>query len=280
MSTSSIAFQEKGGRVLRQLPEGWLRGLSLHGQGEDFLPLAEGLASFLPPSEEETLRNATLLFLLLLLAQAEGNAGLPLDPGEGSLLGRLAEEFKADPALLADLAKSEALTSVRGGPGTSKPLVLDGDTLYAQRLHQAEVRLALAIRSRVPKTGPLDSDKQPDLGPDLDPEVRSSLVFAGGGHTQKIHQLNDEQVQAVRLALHAQLTLVTGGPGTGKTSIIVAILREALRRGMTLRRMALTAPTGKAANRMFGSIQEALGALVEMKEIDKPLLTPALSPST
>ena len=280
MSTSSIAFQEKGGRVLRQLPEGWLKGLSQHGQGEDFLPLAEGLASFLPPSEEETLRNATLLFLLLLLAQAEGHAGIPLDPGEGSLLGRLAEEFKADPALLADLAKSEALASVRGGPGTSKPLVLDGDTLYAQRLHQAEVRLALAIRSRVPKTGPLDSDKQPDLGPDLDPEVRSSLVFAEDGETQKIHQLNDEQVQAVRLALHAQLTLVTGGPGTGKTSIIVAILREALRRGVTLQRMALTAPTGKAANRMFGSIQEALGALVEMKEIDRPLLTPALSPST
>ena len=280
MSTSSIAFQKKGGRFLFQVPEAWQEGLCEHAQGEEFLPLAEGLASFLPAAEEGIIREAILLILLMLLAQAEGHTGLPLGFEEGSLLSRLAAEFKADPSELAALAKSDALISLRGGPGSSMPLILDGNTLYAQRLHQAEVHLAQAIRARALRIQTSNSGQEAGLGPDLEPEVRSSLVFDNGGETRKIHELNKEQVQAVRMALQARLTLVTGGPGTGKTSIIVAILREALRRGMDLHRVALAAPTGKAANRMFGSIQEALGALVEMKDVDKPLLTPALSPST
>ncbi len=280
MSASNAAFQEKGGRALRWVPEDWQDGLSLHGQGEDFLPLAEGLASFLPVSEEENLRSATLLFLLLLLAQAKGHAGLPLDTGEDAVLSKLAGEFKADPVSLADLARSDALAVVRGRPGSPMPLILDGDSLYTQRFHQAEVRLAQALLTRIPKTGPSGSDLQSDLGPDLAPEVTSSLVLDEDGVTQKIHKLNDKQVQAVRLALNTPLTLVTGGPGSGKTSIIVAILREALRRGVSLHRVALAAPTGKAANQMFGSIQKALVAMVEMDAVDKPLLTPALSPST
>ena len=261
MSTSSLDFQDKGGRLLSQVPESWLKGLGEHGQGVELLPLAEGLASFLPFTEDGPPREAILLFLLLLLAQAEGHTGLPLDLGEGTLLERLASEFGAEPSALVDLAKSDTIAALRGAPGSALPLILDGNTLYSQRLHQAEVQLAQAIRAR--------AEAGLDPLPELAHEVHSTPVV-----------LNEEQVEAVSRALHARLTLITGGPGTGKTSIIVAILREALRRGMTLHRIALAAPTGKAANRMYGSIQDALWNLTEVQAVDQPLMTPALSPST
>ena len=73
--------------------------------------------------------------------------------------------------------------------------------------------------------------------------------------------LNAEQQLALALALLQSFTVITGGPGTGKTSIIVAILRCLLRMGVTVERIALTAPTGRAAQRMSESLRGQLGHL-------------------
>ena len=60
--------------------------------------------------------------------------------------------------------------------------------------------------------------------------------------------ITDEQRVAVRSALNNRLTLITGGPGTGKTSIIVAIIHAINHLGVSLdSTIRLTAPTGKAA---------------------------------
>lgn len=64
--------------------------------------------------------------------------------------------------------------------------------------------------------------------------------------------LDDSQVRAVRNSFAAKVSIVTGGPGTGKTHTIKTILRTALRHGWSV---ALTAPTGRAAKRM----EEATG---------------------
>jgi exodeoxyribonuclease V alpha subunit len=60
-------------------------------------------------------------------------------------------------------------------------------------------------------------------------------------------QLNEEQFRAVNNVSNYALSIITGGPGVGKTTIIAEIVRKASVAGLKL---ALAAPTGKAAKRM------------------------------
>ena len=60
-------------------------------------------------------------------------------------------------------------------------------------------------------------------------------------------ELSDEQAKAVRLALRSGVSIITGGPGTGKTTIIRCILNAMLEKGYAVE---LAAPTGRAAKRM------------------------------
>jgi exodeoxyribonuclease V alpha subunit len=65
--------------------------------------------------------------------------------------------------------------------------------------------------------------------------------FIGGA------ELSEEQERAVLQALSAQVAVITGGPGTGKTTIIKAIMSIFEQSGVTV---ALCAPTGRAAKRI------------------------------
>jgi exodeoxyribonuclease V alpha subunit len=235
------------------------------------LVLAEGLASFAGPQDPESLQRTILVCLLVLAAQAEGHSGLPLsldpgsrmrDPGEGpgrGLSEDLAHLFRAAPEALAAHLDTPAMAAILGRPLERKPLVLDHGTLSTERVFRAEERLAAALAARAAQA--------PGPGTPIDPELLEAP-----------RRLNPEQIQAVRQALVRPLTLITGGPGTGKTSIVVAILRAALRQPVPPR-VALAAPTGKAANRMHGSIQDAL-AQVPVQEADAPLRTAAFAPRT
>ncbi len=63
------------------------------------------------------------------------------------------------------------------------------------------------------------------------------------------------QRDAVRAALSRRFVVITGGPGTGKTTIVCSILRALLAQGsLTPREIALAAPTGRAAQRMAEAI--------------------------
>jgi exodeoxyribonuclease V alpha subunit len=69
------------------------------------------------------------------------------------------------------------------------------------------------------------------------------------------------QVQAARMAWRQSLTLLTGGPGTGKTHTLARLLLGLARIGLVGKEMALLAPTGKAAERMRQAVEEALSSL-------------------
>ena len=60
-------------------------------------------------------------------------------------------------------------------------------------------------------------------------------------------KLSDEQTQAIDAVSQSPLVIITGGPGVGKTTVLGEIVRRAKRSNL---RLALAAPTGRAAKRM------------------------------
>lgn len=171
-------------------------------------------------------------------------AGVPLAAGLDAPAGPLAEEA---PQLAPQLGvwrrllkESPAVAAVGGpGTGTARPLVLDErDRLYLARFRGAERRVAdglLALAAPRATSGE-------EAGKMLD-------ALFGDGDTQR--------KAAARTVLERGLCVVTGGPGTGKTTLAARLI--ALLVGTGLARpdsVRLAAPTGKAAARL----QEAVGA--------------------
>src|SRR5205085_7128643 len=83
----------------------------------------------------------------------------------------------------------------------------------------------------------------------------------------------DPQALASALALRQRLTVLCGGPGTGKTYTVVRLLALLAMRAPDAR-IALAAPTGKAATRMTASPQAALptlaAAMARGSEVGRP----------
>lgn len=120
--------------------------------------------------------------------------------------------------------------AVVGAPGEFKPLILDDDHLYFYRYWQYEQQLAKQIHQHL-QTVPIDSAKL---------EAGLQRLFAG---TDPLQQL------AARRAVEQGFCIISGGPGTGKTSTVVKILALLLEQDPKLR-IAVAAPTGKAAARL------------------------------
>ena len=99
-----------------------------------------------------------------------------------------------------------------------------------------------------------------DFG-ELPEEIVSKSVLFNGKDAQ--YSLNDEQQQAVRTVGNRRFTVVTGGPGTGKTTVVCAILRALMEsKVVTAEDVALVAPTGRAGQRMGESIHDQCEAAV------------------
>jgi exodeoxyribonuclease V alpha subunit len=74
-------------------------------------------------------------------------------------------------------------------------------------------------------------------------------------------RLDSGQKLALETALECNFAVISGGPGTGKTSIVLTLLRCLVRLGLAPERIALAAPTGRAAQRLGEAIRSGLGHL-------------------
>ncbi|MCC8363127.1 exodeoxyribonuclease V subunit alpha [Lysobacter sp. A6] len=171
-------------------------------------------------------------------AIAQGHAALDLD-GDATLRDALAtSRWVARPA-----ADDEA--------DSAMPLVLEGDLLYLRRYREYERRLAAGLR-RIAAAA-FDAGDIDALAPVFD------LLFPRGAR-------DAHQARAAALALRHPLLLVTGGPGTGKTTTIARLLLLAAAQAHLAQRplrIALAAPTGRAAERMAQSLRIAVDRLRE-----------------
>lgn len=90
--------------------------------------------------------------------------------------------------------------------------------------------------------------------------------------------LDPSQELAIRKTLTNNFLIISGGPGTGKTSILVNILRSLVRDGIEVNKIMLSAPTGRAAQRVTESVQNGLKSIKEPD--DKDLILNKIKSST
>ena len=119
-------------------------------------------------------------------------------------------------------------------------LVVEDDKYYLKDMYEAEH----LISRRMKLLSHVDPHKYKKIDKVLeDVEDRFNIKY------------NDDQLQAIKSAIEEKLLIITGGPGTGKTTIMKGIIEayrelEKLSYSSLLEKVALLAPTGRAAKRM------------------------------
>lgn len=216
------------------------------------------LAKFL--AEQDPSMSDPLLWLTALLSRQLADGNLCLDLEQLSVMcdeqdwpGHWRQQQRAVEGSLERLAASTLVADGTSGMPANTPLVLDGTRLYLRRYWNHERVVASAIRQRLAQSRPLSASLDRELDRLFPPAVMSETDLP---NWPKI---------ACALAARGGFTVITGGPGTGKTTTVVRLL--GLLQTLQLRehnqslRIRLAAPTGKAAARLNASIAAQIAEL-------------------
>jgi len=238
--------------------------------------LAQSLRRLDPDTPDAVLAAAALASL----AVSQGHAGF--DPTQPQRLVDAGVEWPVAEEWIAQLAASKWIASAVDNNAASEqaPLVWENGLLYLRRYREYERRLATGLQriGQAPVVGgdvaglaevfarlfpgqAASQDSQTSAQPDL-----FLLPPAGeGAHKVDEGRAPDHQARAAATALRHNLLLITGGPGTGKTTTITRLLvllaAQAQAANQPAPRVALAAPTGRAAERMAESLRHALQKL-------------------
>ncbi|MBI1753587.1 MAG: AAA family ATPase [Acidobacteria bacterium] len=208
-------------------------------------------------AQNQAQAQAFWLLLGVLISESQGHSRVDLDQPDWP------EPLAAAMGPWEPLRQALASPELEGLAGPSgRPLVWEGRWLSSQRLRASEIRAAEALRTLL-RQPPGEARQQ-------EPVLEDPVA------------LNAEQRQTVALALASPLALITGRPGTGKTSILVALLRSLQRQTdpLPLDRILLAAPTGKAAQRMGEALRQGLEAIQAPDALDLRLREACPEPRT
>lgn len=221
-----------------------------------------------PKVSFETLAVFYIYFSLL----DDGNICIPVAQGklidkwqkkwEGLLLQEnLLAQQADDDKYFADIINkglpqisSEQLPNLIADNDFSKPFIIDAGWLFATKYYKAKISIETRIRlimkhNTIP---PLEEEKEKTR------EYFKNLTSPEGLSPMT---LKDEQLNALLRGLDENL-IITGGPGTGKTTVVCYLLWKLfLTKDVMDYSLFLAAPSGKAADRMKESISETLARL-------------------
>ena len=215
-------FQTYGANAVEVITENPYR-LARDIRGIGFVT-ADAIAMKLGIEKTAMVRVRAGIGYALTEAMDEGHCGLPeeeLEPLAAKLLEVPGEMIRT--ALDLELAEGAVVADT----------VEETPCIFLGGLHRAE----RAIAGRI-----LDIAAGKPSWPDIDPDRALPWVERNTGLA-----LAPGQGDAVRVALASKISVITGGPGVGKTTIVNAILRILSARGVGI---LLCAPTGRAAKRM------------------------------
>ena len=196
--------------------------------------LADRIARAMGISEDSPVRVQAGLLHVLKKFSDEGHCFIPLALVKSNASALLGFELETAESAIGKLAvEGEIVLEEAGEEGATR--------VYPQELYHAERRVASAIRSLL--STPSGFRDKGIKGFDLSSAEGSTLQL----FNPSTFSLEKEQREAILQALQHKVLIITGGPGTGKTTLLVSLL--ALFRASDVS-FALAAPTGRAAKRM------------------------------
>jgi exodeoxyribonuclease V alpha subunit len=231
-----------------------------------FSRLDKALADFLQMSQPSELTEHYLLACMVSYQYSRGHACLDLAALEKRPLLTLGLEAKAKdliPKNLKELAQTCPWTQ-----GDNSPLVLLNHKLYLRRNFYAENLIKSTIQQRLK---PIDFSA-------IEEDILTKTLNDLFANNQTDSSQVDWQKVACAIASRAHFTIITGGPGTGKTTTVtklLALLLDQAKRHNKVLKIALAAPTGKAAARLNESMQNALAKLPEHLQFASDVLSSA-----
>ncbi len=197
------------------------------------------------------------------LKDPDGTLSLPPE-------GETGEDMPARPSqILDEITKAHWANQLErsllvGKDADNTPLVLQQERLYLRRYWVYTRQVAQEILGRVGQKLPVPDDLEIRLD-----EIFKNLRSREEAEKQSIHW----QSVAAAVAAASNFSVISGGPGTGKTTTVVQVL--GLLQGIAMEqdrilRIRLAAPTGKAAARLTESISRAMGFLPEKIQTHMP----------
>ena len=204
-----------------------------------------------------------LFLAAMFLSEGQGNAYMKKDAVIGLLIdgGYIDDPNKAEVEENAAYAGSVGALlgdidwDVAAAKFDKDVLVFDAGRWYFQRNKNSVKEVNERLRAFVAANRTMG---------DVDPKIVDvAAKFIG-------FELNPEQKEALAAAVGNRFTVITGGPGTGKTTTVCAILRALLKvhADWTEKDIALAAPTGRAAQRMSEAILDQCAGLNGERIVD------------
>jgi exodeoxyribonuclease V alpha subunit len=252
----------------------------------ELVHLAAELSALEPALEADERIALIVLVLISFAALQDGSTRFPVtgplaEAPMSSVLNALCANGFGDNAVEAIatsidtiLQKNRAPAVIAHSDDEYKPLLYTAPYIVHQRIHRCERELANRLAELL-TTRPEPQTNTDTLAPALRDVMARPVIVQG---RQLV--LSEEQRDVVEASARRGLTIISGGPGTGKTSIIVAILRLMVRLGISPSEISLSAPTGKAAYRIGECIAESLTRIEQRDAVDQSLLDAHLEPAT
>ena len=184
----------------------------------------------------EYIDQLTFVISILLIHTNQGHIYLPYQCTD---IIRIAEEtcptmpsMDANTLRQQDLDQLPLLFPLLIGTSQDTPIIIHKNNLYTHKSFHEEKTVEASIAHLLDASSIIKKNTIDFLLEDL------------------AFELSDEQIQTVKQSLKSRFTIITGGPGTGKTLTIKAIVSSFLKAGIHPSKIALTAPTAKAAMRI------------------------------
>lgn len=218
----------------------------------------EAIDYFLAKALLETLgsQDTTLFHLLLALhwSLRQGHSCLSIQSIAGQQLWDDAESDKPGYPFPQVQQLQDQLAQYNLEPASAAPVVFEFNHLYLRRYRQFEAELATHLHARI---------QYQALSPEQNATAQATIQQLFPNPPSSNNTAPDWQAVATANALGRRLSIISGGPGTGKTYTVTRVLLtlQAVADGPL--RMMMAAPTGKAKQRLLESITSAKKALAD-----------------